>query len=620
MIYFIDFETYYSKTYSLSKMTTEAYIRDPQFEVIGVSVKAGNAPAIWFSGSMQETAEWLAQSELYKHPVCAHNAAFDMAILNWHFGIRPALILDTLSMARPKHGLTVGGSLSALVKHYDLGAKGTEVVDALGKHRADFTEQELTAYGGYCRNDTELCAKLFQIFKPITPVSEIKLIDMLIRMFTEPALRLDAGVLVAHYKDVVAKKRECLESVFTSMAAPIARTMFEQNAASNEATKKILNSNSQFADLLRSFGVDPPTKISATTGKETYAFAKTDEGLKGLLEHEDERVQAVVSARLGTKSTIEETRSLGLMRIAQRGTLPVLYNYYGAHSGRVSGGDKMNLQNFPRGGKLRKAVIAPPGYVLVVGDSAQIEARMNAWWSGQDDLVEAFAQGSDIYSEFASDVYGFPINKKEYPLERHVGKTAILGLGYGMGAEKFQTTLKRGNPSVAFELEQCRDIVKLYRTKYRRIKDNWKTCEQMLFDIALGETHTYGPGGVIHTSEEGIHLPNGMLIRYPGLEQTADEWAYHNRNKKTHIYGAKVVENLIQALARIVVFDQLLELNRQWRCVMTTHDEGVLLVPEVEQEEAVERMEEVMRRAPAWAPGLPIACEVGWARSYGEAK
>lgn len=402
----LDFETYYDKEFSLSKMTTEQYIRDSQFEVIGVAVKVNNGETEWFSGTMQETKKFLQKFDWASSIAVAHNAMFDLAILNWHFDLRPKKIVDTLSMARAIHGTEVGGSLDALVTHYGLGAKGNEVINALGKRRIDFSDDELSRYAGYCINDVELTYKLFCALAPGFPVVELNLIDLTIRMFSEPVLQLDAGVLRGHIQEVQEKKSKLMSNI--------------------EADKDQLMSNPQLAEVLRNYGIEPPMKVSPTTGKQTYAFAKSDEGFKALLEHDSLAVQALVAARLGVKSTLEETRTQRFIDIAARGTLPIPLRYYAAHTGRWGGDDKVNLQNLPRSSPLKKSIVAPQGYMMIDSDSSQIEARTLAWLAEQDDLVEAFERGEDVYKIMASAIYGKPeadITKEE----RFVGKTTILG-------------------------------------------------------------------------------------------------------------------------------------------------------------------------------------------------
>jgi len=600
----IDFETYYDKTYSLSKMTTEEYIRHVDFEVIGVSVQVGDEEPEWFSGTKSQTKYFLDSFVLDQHIVVAHNAVFDMAILNWHFDIRPKAIVDTLSMARPIHGTEVGGSLKALSEHYEIGAKGNEVVAALGMHRIDFSAVELARYGEYCKNDTALTVELFKHLAAEFPQSEMLLIDKTIRMFTEPVLELDVDALNTHLKEVQASK----ESLLSKMLI----------------TKDQLMSNPQLAEVLRSLGVEPPLKTSPATGKDTYAFSKTDEAFKALLEHENVIVQHIVAARLGVKSTLEETRTLRFLDIAKRGALPIPLKYYAAHTGRWGGEDKINLQNLPRGAALKKSIMAPKGYVLVDSDSSQIEARTLAWLAEQNDLVDAFDNGEDVYRIMASSIY----NKDPKDIikdERFVGKTTILGCGYGMGADKFKAQLKVFG--VDTELEECKRIIQVYRSTYEWVPTIWKQAGMALEAMMSDQTAMLGRAGVLSVEgKKGIRLPNGLYLKYPGLRAwTKDgksELVYDTKKGRTvipnRIYGGKVVENICQALARIVIGEQLLAVAKRYRVVLTVHDAICALVPEGEKDAGKEFVESCMRLRPKWALDLPLNCEAGAAIRYGD--
>ena len=610
----IDFETYYDKEFSLSKITTEEYIRSEQFEVIGVAAKVDDQQTQWCTGSKEQIAKFLHDLDLPSHDVLAHHMAFDGAILAWQFGIRPKYYLDTLSMARPLTGLTVGGSLAALAKKFELGAKGTEVVNALGKRREDFSPQEIFAYGTYCMNDVNLTYELFKILKPHSTTKELYIIDLMLRMYIDPVLELDKEKLTHHLSNVQTKKEELMRRI------------------SDAIGKDDLMSNMKFADVLKKLGVEPPMKVSLRTNKMAYAFGKTDYEFKALLEHEDPRVQAVVSARLGIKSTLEETRTISFLGIADRGALPIMLNYYGAHTGRASGGDKMNLQNLPRGGTLRKSIKAPEGHVVIAVDSAQIEARVVAWLAGQYDLVEDFRNGVDIYSKFASDVYERPIDKSVDKVERFVGKTCILGLGYGMGKDKFKSTLKIGMAGVSVDLplEDAERIVKLYRQKYERITSLWADADKALPAIANGFDYKFGATIALCATPEGIRLPNDMLVRYPGLHKTNEGFVYTTKRGSIKIYGGKVVENVVQALARIVVFDQMAKIDQEFRkrdsadtrfkVALTVHDEVVAVVPEDQAQRSLDFMIKVMSTPPQWAQGLPVACEGDFALTYGDCK
>jgi DNA polymerase len=631
----IDFETYYDKQYSLSKMTTEAYIRHRSlFQVIGVGVKVNNHPADWYSGHNPE--RFLKSLDYSKCAILCHNTAFDGAILSWKFGIKPKLWLDTLSMSRPLHGAAVGGSLAALATYYNLGKKGTEVVNAQGKRLEDFTPEELAAYGAYCVNDVELTYKLFNKLKQGFPVSELMVIDQTIRMYTEPTIELNRGLLKLHLAHIHMRKDELLASV--RKAVEEEDSVFDSPYDAEEALR-ILMSNDKFAQLLESYGVTPPTKISGRTGKETWAFSKTDKGMTDLLEHPDERVQMAVSARLGVKSTIEETRTRSLIEISDRGRLPIMLNYYGAHTGRFSGGDKINLQNLPARGnnKIRQALEAPTHHKVIACDSSQIEARMVAWLAGQDDLVQAFREKRDVYSEFASEVYGRTITKAD-TVERFVGKTCVLGLGYGMGAEKFRRTLEIGQAgvSVKIDINEAERIVRLYRQKNWKIVELWQRCAYALQGILSGGSGTISK--CIDFDNEGVILPNGFKIRYTALRNTGNGFEYIDDAytykkymqsrlsgdqstagiKWTKIYGGKMVENIIQALAAIVIREQMVAIGQQYKVAFQVHDEIVLTIGGADADHAERTLVKVMSTPPKWAPDLPVACESGQADNYGD--
>jgi len=599
----VDMETHYSQTYSLSKLTTEEYIRDPRFEVIGVSVQVNDDPPEWCSGGKSTIAAFLAKYDWDNCVAVAHNAMFDMAILSWRFGIKPKRIADTLSMARALHGSEVGGSLKVLAEHYGLGAKGDEVIHALGKRRVDFSPDELARYGDYCCNDTSLTYKLFQRMCKGFPVNELRLIDLTIRMFTEPTLLVDSSLLTAHLRDVRDKKADLLN-----------KALFD---------KERLMSNDKLAELLREMGVEPPMKVSPRTGKDAFAFSKTDEEFKALLEHENPLVQAVVAARLGVKSTLEETRTERFLQIAERDTLPVQLRYYAAHTGRWGGDGKLNLQNLPRGGKLKKSILAPEGYVVIDSDSSQIEARTLAWLAGQDDLVAAFDAGEDVYKIMASAIYGKPkedINQDE----RFVGKWTVLGAGYGLGFKRFRIQLKA--VGVDMPEEECARIISVYRETYPDIPRLWKEADKALRAIAQDRLTGLGLDGVLQVEgDAGIRLPNGLYLRYPGLrweEGEKDGFVYDFKRGRAifakGVWGGALVENVCQALARIVIGEQMLLVAKKYKPVITVHDAIGVLAPAEEEEQALAYVEQCMRTRPAWAPTLPLNCEAGSGASYGD--
>jgi DNA polymerase I-like protein with 3'-5' exonuclease and polymerase domains len=604
----IDFETFYEKsTFSLSKLTTEEYVRDDRFEVIGVAVKVNDGETEWASGTHEQIKGWLEGFDWANSMAIAHNMMFDGFILSERFGIFPKVYADTLSMGRAIHGVEVGGSLAVLAQRYNLGVKGDEVIAASGKNRADFTDEDLDRYGDYCVNDVELTYKLFSaMIKKGFPKTEMKLIDLTTRMFTRPLLDLNLNLLEMHLTDIKEKKDNLL-------------------ILANIEDKGELASNPKFAELLKQFDVPVPMKISPTTGKETFALSKNDEEFKALAEHPDVRVQALVAARLGTKSTLEETRTERFIGIAKRGLMPVPLKYYAAHTGRWGGSDSLNLQNLPsRGenaGKLKKAIIAPEGYSVIDADSSQIEARVLAWLAGQNDLVEAFAKGEDVYKIMASAIYSKGVEEitKE---ERFVGKTTILGAGYGMGAQKFGAQLKTFGTAVSDD--EARHIIQIYRETYPHIVGLWRQAQLALEAISKGYTTSLGKAGVlgIEPNEKGIRLPSGLLMRYDQLVAVRDEkgmqYQYKTRYGWNKIYGGKVIENVCQAIARCIIGEQMIRIAKRYDVVLTVHDAIACVVKDEEVKEAQAYIEECMKWTPEWADGLPVSCESGYGKSYGD--
>jgi DNA polymerase I-like protein with 3'-5' exonuclease and polymerase domains len=599
----LDFETYYAQDYTLSKGTTEEYIRSPRFEVIGVAVKVNDGPTEWFSGTHEETRAFLSRYDWANSFALAHNTMFDGAIMSWRFGIKPKVWLDTLCMARALHGVEVGGSLKAVAERYGVGEKGNEVVNAKNKRLADFTREELSRYASYCVNDVDLTRDVFKIMVEKFPKQELKLIDLTLRMFIDPVLDLDTGLLETHLDKIKDWKDELLDKSGT--------------------TKEDLMSNPKFAELLKGLDVDPPMKISPTTGKETYAFAKTDEGFKALAEDEDVRVQALVAARLGNKSTLEETRTQRFIDISKRGLLPVPIRYYAAHTGRWGGDDKINLQNLPSRGPnakaLKRSIIAPEGQMIVEADSAQIEARVLAWLAEQKDLVTAFANKEDVYKKMASKIYG--VQEEDVTKEqRFVGKTTILGAGYGMGAPKFQLQLKSFGTDI--ELHEAQRIIKIYREANDMISKLWKDANNSIKYMYQGSVLQFGRQGVLEVVDGGVRLPSGLVMRYDDLRGEQDEkgveYTYKTRRGRTRIYGGKVIENVCQGIARCIIGEQMLKIAKRYRVVLTVHDSIACCVPYYEADYCKAYVEECMRWTPDWAKGLPVDCEAGIGVNYGD--
>ena len=614
-----DFETYYDNDYSLRKMTPIEYLLDPRFECIGCAVKEGDAPAFWLSA--EELQEYLKQLP-GKVAIISHNALFDMPLLAWRFGYVPHLMIDTLGMARAWLGAKLKSlALKSVAQHLNLGMKGDAIHKVAGMGSAAIQAAGFwDEYVEYAKNDADLCWAIYRaLIKDGFPASEIAIMDTVIRCAVSPRFELDATLLAEHLNAVQAAKHGLMERCGFS-------------------SRDDLMSNDKFAAALMALGVQPPMKISQITGKETYAFAKTDPAFIELEEHEDPEVQALVAARLGVKSTIEETRTEKLLKLStltwpgnKQGLLPIALRYSGAHTHRLSGEWKLNMQNLPSRGnnKIRSAIKAPPGHLVVTCDASQIEARMAAWFCGASNLVEQFAKGEDVYSSFASNVFGRKVTKAD-KVERFIGKTAVLGLQYGLGWAKFQKTVKLQSKAqvgqeVALSDEEAMNVIRVYRQTYDKIPIMWNTLHGLIPRMTGRDLdHLIVP---VIFQHECIKLPSGLYLNYPELQHKEGGWWFTFAGKPKYLYGGKMLENIVQALARICVMDAAIRVRKRLAALtddvqlnLQVHDELVYVVPEDLAEVVKATVLEEMRHRPSWAPDLPLDAEAGVGPSYGEAK
>lgn len=475
------------------------------------------------------------------------------------------------------------------------------------------TTQELHEYADYCVTDTDGTHWLFHSLKQRLPKSEFEIIDTTLRMYLEPGFRLESSLLKGLLKDTRDKKKKLME------------------ALPSWCKKSQLSSNPQFAKLLEEkLGIEPPLKISPTTGRTTFAFAKNDEGWKDLEDEwaDDPIAGPILAARLGVKSTLAESRAERFVDIAENfGKLRVPLRYYAAHTGRYGGMEKINCQNLTRidpqnesRNQLRYALTAPKGHKVVAIDLSQIEARINAWLAGCTDLLNVFHTGGDPYCAFASKLYRREITKAD-KAERFVGKTCILGLGYGMGAPKLKATFRKDGHKLA--LNTAYEYVGTYRDVYHEIPANWRFCDHILTQIADGGLIGIGP---CMASKDRITLPNGMAIWYNNLEYVDNRkykgWTFEYAGRVKMIWGGTVVENLCQALARIILMDHASDIRREtgFRPKLNVHDELVYIVPETVAEDFLETGTEIMHRSSDWCPDLPVAAEGAMGKSYGDCK
>jgi hypothetical protein len=623
----LDKETYYDRDYSLSKITTEAYVRDPRFELIGMSYAFGSDKPTWLHKRHAE--QFLRDTDWSDTMVVAQNTAFDGAIANWRYGVKPKAWLDIMGMSRALFPHEKSHSLKAQAERMGVGVKGDEVLNALGKRYSHFSADELARYGKYCDNDVALTRELFNRYMGMGfPLQELKIIDMTLRMFIEPKLILDPAALQDHLHGVRSSKLALLERVRDNMLRDYTdpEAVAAVFAEGTDGIKKLLMSNEKFAQALRDLDVEPPMKVSTTTKRLAYAFAKTDEAFQALAEHDNPDVQALVAARLGNKTTIEETRTERFIDMASRGAFPVPLRYYGAHSGRWSGQDAVNMQNLPSRGvnakKIKRAIMAPPDHVVIDCDSAQIEARVLAWLAGQTDLVQAFERKEDVYKIMASKIYGVPIDQITTQ-QRQVGKTVVLGAGYGVGHAKLQIFLKT-QAGVEVTLDEAKRIIDTYRRAAPSIVALWKSAQTAIERMLAGQESVIDAQGLIRAVPgKGLTLPSGLYIQYPDLRAVIDadgkkEFVYTSKGQAVRLYGGKCVENFTQAVARCVVAEQMLRIQKQYPVVLTVHDSAATIAHKSVANVAQAFVEDCMRWVPKWAPGLPLACESGIGESYGD--
>lgn len=626
----LDFETYYCKKsmYTLDQMTTIEYVHDPRFKILGVGVQLDDEAPRWIN-DIDEFREFLKDVGQEVILLC-HNTHFDGYILHVHFGWHPAVYADTAAMSRgmfPGQRASLEKLAERLWPNDRTMRKGKELVKFDGVR--DLTPEQDRVMAGYCLQDIRLTDAAFRAMEPFYPDRELALIDLTARMYCNPILELDVE-LVALTRDEAEAERERL-------------------IAASGLDPKVLGSNDQFAEWIAAQGMEVPKKISKTTGYETEAFAKDDLEFQQLIADYPE-YSHVWDARIAVKSNGEITRANRFLDVAAvtGGKLPVPLTYYSAHTGRYGGSDKLNLQNLGRTSRLRRAIRAPKGMLTYVADSSNIEARMNAWFNGQDDLLELFRAGADIYSLFASEeIYHRLITKKDNPTERFVGKVAVLGLGYRMGADRFRRTLASGSmgAKVVIELGEADRIVQAYRNRYDKISRGWRVADGVILKMLNPEiVEPWGPLTIRHNM---LVLPNGMALQYPGLRGQEDpttgrlQFEYWNGKFWANLHGGILIENIIQALSRIVLFEQMLDIDAYakpfgGRAVLNVHDEIVTVAPDFgayttgevdeygnpiwadtsEADEFFAGIETIMRTPPAWCTNLPLDCEGGYDYMY----
>ena len=592
----LDFETYYDTEHSLAHLSAVQYVHSPLFKVWGVGIKMNDEPTEWFGAD--ECADAIKAIQWDEAAVVCHNTLFDAYILTQYYKVYPKYYYDTAAMARglaPNESSSLKNTCERMFPNDKTMRKGDELVNAKGIF--DLPPDVEDQIAGYCIQDVDLTYALYNAMQPNYPQSELDLIDLTCRMYVEPKIFLNRTLLQAHKDDIAANTAQLISA--------------------SGLTRAQLASQKQFAEHLESLNITVPTKKSQRTGLMIPAFSKADKAYTQMCNMYPQ-YKHIWDAREAVKSRIEETRAQRLLDGCNPdGTLSVPLRYYAAHTGRFGGTEKINLQNLPRGSKLRNAIQAGPEEMLYIADLSNIEARMLAWLAKEQDLLDSFAAGEDVYSNFASQIYNRPIQKDD-KLERYVGKTAILGLGYGMGANKYQAILAQGSPAVDVTQQTALGIVSQYRAMYPNIPQLWSIGKQLLFYMLdrTDSSYTYGP---LSVASNALKLPNGMYLQYPHLRYNNGEFLYDSgRNGITRTHGPRLVENIVQALARIVITDQMLAIQNVpgISVVLTVHDEIIALGSDANADETLATIMAIMKQPPSWCTELPLDAEGAYSKIY----
>ena len=606
----IDFETYYSTAigYSLKAMPQTAYLRDPRFEVLMVGIAIGDGEPVVHIG---EAAVRSALDAIpWERTRCiSHNAPFDMAILWERYGHSPRVITDTLAQSRLCFPRVTRHGLADMAKFLNIGVKGQdlELQNGLdGDRLARLPDMLRRRLAGYCAGDVKLARAIDRMLPPIQAF-EISGIDEGTRMTSEPVLVLDVPMLEAY------RAKQAIQA--------------QRHAK--------LRSKEVFAKALRAEGVEPGMKKGKNG--EIYAFAKTDAFMLRMKGHPKESVRDLVEARLEAQGNDEASRVETLIAIGRtpEATLPAAIVPCKAHTGRDAGSGKINLQNLKRESPIRHAIRAPEGHTLVVADLAQIEARVLAVMAGEWWLVEAFREGRDVYAEFASRVFGFPVTKASHPVERNAGKVAVLACGYGMGAARFGE--KARSDGVAMDDAGAMRMVSGYRAANPEVARFWGFSENLLRIMNRRGSDEKAqlctaPGIIFPVSRHRIHLPSGRALWYPGLRNEvrrnpeAWKWTFaHASGGREKVYGGLVTENITQAVARDILLDQAHRIRKRIkgtgaRLVLRIHDELVWAVPDAAVEDVTGIVGEEMRRCnPDWLD-VPLDVEIGTGQTWEKPK
>jgi len=642
----IDFETFFDDEYSLSKMSTVEFVTDSRFHFNSIATfemsqpfsDSANVPFWGGEKAVRQKIEWLQKrygDNFEQCTIVGQNLFFDSLILAIHFNIIPKYSVDVLHLARFIDSRRKN-NLKYLCQYYDVGYIKGDTKQFKGLKYESMTDEQIREFAKYNRTDVSAETELFRLLLPqlSNPEIEIPLQQHTINLYLKPSFKLNYKLA----DEIKLQMKQELDKEL-KLAEPIVAGYFDKK---HPDVTTIVRSN-KLADIIKEF-LPENEQLPTKKGKKGLipTFAKTDEGFKYLLNHPKEEIRIVCNARKAAKSWPSHIIRLGSIinqTKARNGFLGVPLHYYGAHTGRWSGAEGINLQNLGGRGrgegthplicKVRNTLIAPPGYTLLIGDYAQIEARVLAWFAYQEDLLQDFAAGKDIYAKFGIVLYNSPVRKPKendpppvYTLmkvRRGFAKDAILGLGYGMGATTFYENCQE-NPDLKdkFDFGFIQKAVKTYREKYYHIPELWQNLESRFRWVVKYPHTTQDLNGILFFSNTAngcvnLRLPNGRTLFYPHstiIKKTIDNktnvlgWRYGTT------WGGSLAENVVQATSRDILAEALLKIEESGiHVIMHSHDEIISIYPKDKAEKGLEKMLDIMRIIPKWAQCLPIDVE-----------
>lgn len=647
----LDFETYFDTEYTLSKMSTIEYIMDKRFEELGLAraLMSGDAPYADPAGNCvferdpTRFLEWLVMQygrNLEGCTIGVQNGRFDVSILAFRYGIVPPHVVDTKQMSYNLHPHEKA-DLGSLCTRYGLPPKMENVFKFSTRRRRFVLEKKKRqgklprqlprmtpaqeqALGEYARNDVlrewELLVRMLpQISRPEV---ELPLMQHTSEMFWNPVIRVDSTLGV---------------ELRTAMLAEVDKAL--ATAGHDQDT---ISGNHSFEALLREALAETGETVPMKRGKDGMipALAKTDKAREALVKHPNPKVRALVEARIAIKawpSKAKRVQNIMLQAEANKGVLPAPINYGGAHTGRWSGDESINLQNLGAHGhvldsRVRNMLLPPDECVFIIADQSAVEARVTAWIAGQLDLVRAFEAGRDVYCEFASRVLGRKIRKSHdsdpvavkatFKRGRAMGKVGVLGGGYGMGPSKCQSYAPGFGIEITFL--EAKNIIDTYRESNPKIVRFWHEIERAFrYTTKYGKPCKLDRG--LEFSKRGdvtiIRLPSGRELYYKGVfENRRGDMEMPDPQKPAHvikIYGGYLTENVVQAMCRDSLGDATLAIEEAgYRVALHCHDEVIVVAPKERAEECKSVVLALLRRRPSWAPDCPFDAEATIADRY----